>query len=169
MVFEVMARRNNDEVEAFIIRRAQEQDLIALADVELRSAELENRIEPLTYTLNELTNLWKHRLHSGKFDILVAVNAKNHNQVLAFIGVVAPTKKTGFIQAIYVDPDYAHRGLGQALLEAAQKVFKAHQCPSCELYLEPYNSIGFLFYQKAGFLKTNKKFRHLHVLTKEFT
>ncbi len=156
------------ELKAFNIRLAQEADLDQIARIEVESAEHEGRLEPLGYTIPEMRKLWSKRLRSGEFDILVAANADNQSHVLGFIGVIAPAGKPGFIQAIYIDPPYYRRGIGQGLLSVADKVFRMRRCPHAYLYLEPLNHKGRLFYSSAGYISTNKRYRHLQILSKEF-
>ena len=156
------------EVKSFIIRPAQEDDLEQIARIEIESAKNEGRLEPLGYTVKEMHKLWKKRLRSGDFDILAAANADNDSHVLGFIGVQAHQGKPGFIQAIYVDPAFYRHGVGKALLNLADRLFRMRRCPHAYLYLEPLNHKGRLFYSSAGYLTTNKRYRHLQILSKEF-
>ena len=151
-------------VVSYSVRRALPDDLGAIARIELDSAAYEGRLKPLDFSLGELERLWYDRLLSGQFDVLVAVAG---HTVLGFIGIIAPSGKDGFIQAIYIDPDFYHRGIGTALLRASEKIFRSRHCPRVVLYVEPLNHNGKRFYAKAGFVATAKKFRHLYVWVKE--
>ena len=112
-------------VVSYSVRRALPDDLGAIARIELDSAAYEGRLKPLDFSLGELERLWYDRLLSGQFDVLVAVAG---HTVLGFIGIIAPSGKDGFIQAIYIDPDFYHRGIGTALLRASEKIFRSRHC-----------------------------------------
>lgn len=115
-------------------------------------------------SLQDLYNLWRSRYGSGKFYIIVAAADET---VLGFAAVLAPKRKEGFIQAVYVDPSFHHCGIGSKLLHASEQVFYKQECPCIKLYVEPMNHNGIKFYKKAGFLPTGKKFRHLDIFLKE--
>ena len=87
--------------------------------------------------------------------------------ILGFIAFRAPTGKEGFIQAMYVDPRYYRQGIGQNLFLGAESLMRHKHCPQIALYVEPFNKNGQKFYQKVGFSKSRKMFRHLYILVKE--
>lgn len=60
-------------------------------------------------------------------------------------------QKTAFITAIAVDPDYAHRGLGMRLLEAAFSQSKALGMKLIRLEVNKHNQAALALYRKAGF------------------
>lgn len=149
------------------IRRALSSDLMSIAHIEINSAVYEHRLEPLSYTLEQMYQIWYQRLVSGSFYIFVAIIDE---QIVGFIGVQAPKNKNGFIQAIYIDPLYFRSGIGSALLNEAEKVFVQNHCHMVKLYVEPLNKAATRFYLKAGFKQVpDQKFRHLNIFVKEIS
>lgn len=60
------------EIKSFVIRRATLNDCAPIAQLELASAQFERRLTPITFTLDELRTLWRKRISSGDFHVLVA-------------------------------------------------------------------------------------------------
>lgn len=181
------------EVKSYVIRLACVNDCSAIAKLELASAQFERRLTPINYTFDELRTLWRKRINSGEFYVLVAEGqvagitsalsgsgrqskanyqeaaalAPLRSQMLGFVGLKAPLGQDGFIQAIYIAPPFYHQGLGGALLKAAEKILRQRGCGRVTLYVEPFNRMGQCFYCKAGFYATKQKYRHLDILVKE--
>lgn len=180
-------------VKSYVIRLACVNDCSAIAKLELASAQFERRLTPINYTFDELRTLWRKRINSGEFYVLVAEGqvagitsalsgsgrqskanyqeaaalAPLRSQMLGFVGLKAPLGQEGFIQAIYIAPPFYHQGLGGALLKAAEKILRQRGCGRVTLYVEPFNRMGQCFYRKAGFYATKQKYRHLDILVKE--
>ena len=150
---------------SYVIRRACPEDTEAIARLELDSAAYEGRLEPLNFTPSELARLWRERIRSLRYEVLVAEAGQT---LLGFVGIMAPLGGNGFIQAIYIAPAFYHRGIGTRLLQVCERIFKLRQCPRVVLYVEPQNHNGKSFYRKAGYVATKQKFRHLTVWVKEF-
>lgn len=155
-------------VPTFYIKKANADDLLEISELEMRSAEYEHRLAPLSCGLNDLYDIWYQRLLSGEYEILIAeVRPQNQSrQVVGFIGFVAPQYKHGFVQAMYVDPRYFRMRVGLNLFNAAEKIMIARSCPYVTLHVEPCNVGGQKFYSKLGFINQNYKYRHLLVLAK---
>lgn len=133
----------------------------------------ENLVE-ITRGQREVQRLAEAELELNKSSPDVSFREQDHfatcgdMQVLGFIGVQAPLRSDGFIQAIYVSPPCYRRGIGTALLQAGERVLQKRGCPRVVLYVEPLNHHGQRFYHKAGYHQTNQKYRHLSVWVKEF-
>lgn len=176
------------EVKSYVIRLACVNDCSAIAKLELASSQFERRLTPINYTFDELRTLWRKRINSGEFYVLVAEGqvaggdkaalvgqsasqaaalAPLRSQMLGFVGLKAPLGQEGFIQAIYIAPPFYHQGLGGSLLKAAEKILRQRGCGRVTLYVEPFNRMGQCFYRKAGFYATKQKYRHLDILVKE--
>ena len=176
------------EVKSYVIRLACVNDCSAIAKLELASAQFERRLTPINYTFDELRTLWRKRINSGEFYVLVAEGqvaggdkaalvgqsasqaaalTPLRSQMLGFVGLKAPLGQDGFIQAIYIAPSCYRQGLGGALLKAAEKILRQRGCGRVTLYVEPFNRMGQCFYRKAGFYATKQKYRHLDILVKE--
>ncbi len=175
-------------VKSYVIRLACVNDCSAIAKLELASAQFERRLTPINYTFDELRTLWRKRINSGEFYVLVAEGqvaggdkaalvgqsasqaaalTPLRSQMLGFVGLKAPLGQDGFIQAIYIAPSCYRQGLGGALLKAAEKILRQRGCGRVTLYVEPFNRMGQCFYRKAGFYATKQKYRHLDILVKE--
>ena len=176
------------EVKSYVIRLACVNDCSAIAKLELASSQFERRLTPINYTFDELRTLWRKRINSGEFYVLVAEGqvaggdkaalvgqsasqaaalTPLRSQMLGFVGLKAPLGQDGFIQAIYIAPPFYHQGLGGSLLKAAEKILRQRGCGRVTLYVEPFNRMGQCFYRKAGFYATKQKYRHLDILVKE--
>lgn len=159
-----------ERVPALVIRKASADDLYAMADLEIRSAKYEQRLVPLQCTLQELHEIWYQRYYSGQYEILVAEIKFDDEayvpRLAGFIAFVAPLRKNGFIQAMYVDPDFFRKGIGAHLFYAAEKILNQQHCPMVVLHVEPKNTSGQQFYAKLGFVNQMRRFRHLIVLAK---
>lgn len=153
----------------FKLRRATLEDITNLCIVELKAIKDEQRMHPFNMSLSELTSVWKMRLKSGKFDIVVAVDALNNDRLVGFIALQAPSHHEAFLQAIYVDPLYYRRKVGTMLMALCDKLCKLRFCPVLRLHVEPLNRNGLSFYKKLGFTVTNRKFHHLNILVKEYS
>lgn len=176
------------EVKNYVIRLACVNDCSAIAKLELASSQFERRLTPINFTFDELCSLWRKRINSGEFYVLVAEGqvaggdkaalvgqsasqaaalTPLRSQMLGFVGLKAPLGQDGFIQAIYIAPSCYRQGLGGALLKAAEKILRQRGCGRVTLYVEPFNRMGQCFYRKAGFYATKQKYRHLDILVKE--
>lgn len=176
------------EVKSYVIRLACVNDCSAIAKLELASSQFERRLTPINFTFDELRSLWRKRINSGEFYVLVAEGqvaggdkaalvgqsasqaaalTPLRSQMLGFVGLKAPLGQDGFIQAIYIAPSCYRQGLGGALLKAAEKILRQRGCGRVTLYVEPFNRMGQCFYRKAGFYATKQKYRHLEILVKE--
>ena len=169
------------EIKSYVIRLACVNDCSTIAKLELASAQFERRLAPINFTFAELRALWRKRINSGEFYVLVAEGqvtgapgkvaadklAPVRSQMLGFVGLKAPLGQDGFIQAIYIAPPFYRLGLGGALLSAAEKILRQRGCRRVVLYVEPFNRMGQCFYRKAGFYATQQKYRHLDILVKE--
>lgn len=153
-----------DQGLSYLIRRATLDDIKEIATIELASAAHEGRLNPLTFSAAELEQLWYDRLLSGEYDVLVAVSGAI---MLGFVGIIAPRGKDGFIQAIYIDPNFYRCGIGTTLLQASERICLAKACPRVALYVEPLNRHGQSFYAKAGYTATDQKYHHLTLWVKE--
>ena len=135
------------EVKSYVIRLACVNDCSAIAKLELASSQFERRLTPINFTFDELRSLWRKRINSGEFYVLVAegqvAGGDNaalvgqsasqaaaltplRSQMLGFVGLKAPLGQDGFIQAIYIN---LHRsvllppGTGGSLAEGGRKDF----------------------------------------------
>lgn len=175
---------DHPEIKSYVIRLASVNDCAAIARLELASAQFEQRLMPLDFTWDELRDLWRQRILSGEFHVLIAEGKVEHapsyhevmgpllpvsSQLLGFVGFKAPPGGDGFIQAIYVAPAFYRLGLGGALLAASEKIMKRQGCRRVTLLVEPFNRMGHCFYRKAGFYRLNRKHRHLDILVKELS
>lgn len=156
----------------FYIRKASADDLYAIADLEIRSAKHEQRLIPLQCTLEELHEIWYQRFLSGNYEILLAeirntrFVQEDERRLVGFIAFLAPYGKGGFIQAMYVDPNFFRKSIGAHLFAAAENILMRHGCPFVTLHVEPMNEAGQRFYARQGFVNQQRKVRHLFVLAK---
>ena len=178
------------EVKSYVIRLACVNDCSAIAKLELASSQFERRLTPINFTFDELRSLWRKRINSGEFYVLVAEGqvaggdkaalvgqsasqaaalTPLRSQMLGFVGLKAPLGQDGFIQAIYIAPSCYRQGLGGALLKAAEKILRQRGCGRVTLYVEPFNRMGHSFYRKMGFYRLNRKHHHLDILVKELS
>lgn len=149
---------------SYRIRRAQVSDISDIVRIEFAAADFEGRLKPFDFSHAELEQLWRDRLHSSEFDVLVA---ESGHTLLGFIAIKAPLGGEGFIQAIYIDPDFHRCGIGSQLLRVSEQLFLSRSCKRIKLLVEPLNHNAKRFYSKAGYRATHEKFRHLSVWIKE--
>lgn len=60
-------------------------------------------------------------------------------------------KASGFLDGIFVKPDYRHQGVGTELYQMALRWLKEHEIRSVRLTVSPHNSVGLSFWRKQGF------------------
>lgn len=66
------------------------------------------------------------------------------------------TSPVGYLEAIYVTPEYCRQGHGTALLEEAKAWTKAQGCSEFASDTELTNENGYRFHIKSGFQETNR-------------
>ena len=73
-------------VKSYVIRLACVNDCSAIAKLELASAQFERRLTPINYTFDELRTLWRKRINSGEFYVLVAEGQVAGGDKAALVG-----------------------------------------------------------------------------------
>lgn len=106
----------------------------------LRSLYLASRRAAFTW-------LDEERFHLEDFDrstmgetVLVAIEGDKH------VGFASIFMEESFLHNLFVDPRIQHRGVGKALLQAAQNLFNSHGSLKCLAK----NQHALAFYQKQG-------------------
>ena len=104
------------------------------------------------------TAFLEEALESGKLWALLALEGERPAGALAYGAYRPPTGSQGggipgggYIQALYVHPDYMGRGCGTALLQAGEAALAAQGYGCCFLYVLDTNAAARRFYEKQGY------------------
>ncbi|MCQ2010293.1 MAG: aminoglycoside 6'-N-acetyltransferase [Sporolactobacillus sp.] len=112
-------------------------------------------------TRDQLLEKTQEQLHSADH---VFYMIKQERSFIAFIhtsirkGYVerAAASPTGYIEGIYVKPDFRRKGVAQNLVEAAELWAKAKGCKQIGSDTELSNQPGYSFHIEAGFHEANR-------------
>ncbi|HET6333804.1 MAG TPA: GNAT family N-acetyltransferase [Polyangiales bacterium] len=145
---------NEDEVE-MIIRQATSNDLARIGEIH-RQSILE--LCKTHYTPAQLAD-WTSALRPAAYEALLAshrmIAAEDGAELLGF-GVFDPN--TGLINATYVDPSAARRGVGRALLTALENQARAASFGEVRLNAT-LNAVG--FYARLGYVSRGRESNRL--------
>jgi ribosomal protein S18 acetylase RimI-like enzyme len=100
--------------------------------------------------------------HAPPNELLVAVS--DSQQVVGFTAVQPPQ---GEMYLLFVHPNYAGRGVGRALLDAAHEALRAGGCREVFLYTHEQNERAIRVYEAAGYRRDGtvreSNFRGMHL------
>ena len=121
---------------------------ISQQDIELNARGPENR-----FLINRLKHLKQELANPGKRDYPLFV-AKQNGKVVGFVNPEIDEKGHKTISQIYIEPSFQGKGLGSLLLQKALNILGTDD----DIYLTviSYNQKAINFYEKFGFVKTNK-------------
>ena len=100
--------------------------------------------------------------HAPPNALLVAINEADR-----LIGFVAVHPAEGEMYLLFVHPDHAGRGVGRALLAAADEVLRSAGCCEAFLYTHEQNERAIAVYEAAGYRRDGmvreSEFRGVHL------
>jgi GrpB-like predicted nucleotidyltransferase (UPF0157 family)/ribosomal protein S18 acetylase RimI-like enzyme len=143
------------------IRHAHEDDILALADIHIRSWRAAYRsIVPDEVldglSVSERAKSWEQILAEGHPRWLTLVSEDANGVLLGFCSAatparVAPDAMTAEIGALYVDPNHWRAGVGRALLEETLVELRRQDYRVAVLWVLPENHHAIAFYERFGF------------------
>ncbi len=152
--------KNNEEL---TLRWATFEDASAIVDLELESAELENRFEPINLPASDFTKLWQERLKSEEYKTMLVCGANSIYGFLTFSNEI----KLGKVLALYIDPKRMRQGIGSNLMRIAEQMVILKGGNSIEVEVETGNRGGIIFYEALGLIKIGYINDHLIKMKKE--
>jgi ribosomal-protein-alanine N-acetyltransferase len=102
-------------------------------------------------TSNTADDIRRAYLYNKKYFFLWDDGGK----ILGFVAGTLKSRKRGHISGIAVDENYRRRGIGRALMEAAEREFLADGCEMVTLEVRPSNLGAIQFYEKMGYERTH--------------
>lgn len=140
------------------IRPATLRDAKAIAQIQVSSAQDAYREFWPDTALNGLSvaqrqAYWREAINMCEPQVLVA---HLDNEVMGFVGFDRSRDKgtpstTGEIWAMYASPSHWDKGVGQALVEAAQEGLQEEGCTRVTLWTYKNNERAMRFFEIAGF------------------
>ncbi|MBH0160738.1 aminoglycoside 6'-N-acetyltransferase [Fictibacillus sp. 26RED30] len=135
------------------IKEAKEHDLDSLTELALA---LWPDIEFI-----DLRKEFKQLLNSDKDKVIVYLM---HAKLIAFIHIsvrsdyVEGSKDslTGFIEGIYVKPEYRKKGISKKLIEKGESWLKTKGCSQIGSDIEQSNDTSYHFHKSVGFKEVNR-------------
>ena len=124
--------------------------------------ELAQLVTDLGYPVDS-AELWSRieKMPSGSYETLVALM---ENKVAGFVGLVTlpvyeHPKPIGWILALCVSPQYRRKGVGAALIQEAEKYYRAQGVTDIRLHSGMQRGEAHEFYEKMGFDKSGYRFK----------
>ena len=145
------------------VRWACLSDAAKIARVGLASAKIEVRVDPLDISLKDFTQIWKDRISTRSHRTVVLCLGE---RILGYICFTSPLRG-GYIQALYIDPEYNRQGLGRILMSVGTEVVKTTGGRTMQVDVQPENYAAHEFYKKTGFVFTGEMAGDLLVMKKE--
>ncbi|MGA4720012.1 aminoglycoside 6'-N-acetyltransferase [Fictibacillus nanhaiensis] len=110
---------------------------------------------------NELRKEFKQILDSEKDKVIVYLN---HAEPIAFIHVSirsdyvegSQSSPTGFVEGIYVKPDYRRKGISNKLIAEGESWLKTKGCKQIGSDIELSNDTSYHFHTSVGFKEANR-------------
>ena len=89
---------------------------------------------------------------------------KNDHQYIGFIQMAlrlehiegATTSPVGYVEGIYIEPDFQEQGLGRQLMKVGEQWAKSKGCTQIGSDVELTNPSSILFHKKVGFQEVNR-------------
>ncbi|MED1864510.1 GNAT family N-acetyltransferase [Fictibacillus nanhaiensis] len=110
---------------------------------------------------SELRKEFKQLLNSDKDKVIVYLM---HAQLIAFIHISVRSdyvegshdSPTGFIEGIYVKPEYRKKGISKKLIEKGESWLKTKGCSQIGSDIEQSNDTSYHFHKNVGFKEVNR-------------
>ena len=155
--------------EKLFVRRALVSDAQNIARVGLDSARVEVREEPLDLPEDEYALIWAQRIKEGSHVTYLCCRKSGllQREELCGYGSVEAPLKTGHVLTLYVSPKFMRRGIGSLLMQTIEKEVRNSGGSSLETDVQPRNVMAHNFYQKCGFVFTDRRRDELIVMRKE--
>ncbi|PNX51293.1 MAG: hypothetical protein BV458_11745, partial [Thermoplasmata archaeon M9B2D] len=142
-----------------IFRRASERDLDVVVELWMDSSryhkELDSRLSVRKDAPKHVYAFYsKLILDENNYLAVALVNDTIIGYICVLIQERSPIhleKASGFLDGIFVKPDYRHQGVGSELYQMALRWLKEHEIGSMRLTVSPHNSVGLSFWRKQGF------------------
>lgn len=111
--------------------------------------------------VEELRHEFLSQLSSGKETTFLY---KTHDQYVGFINVSvrndyvegSSTSPVGFIEGIYVKPEYRKKGISKELVKLAEEWAKSKGCKEMGSDVEFHNTSSYDFHKSVGFEEANR-------------
>ncbi|MDH4213000.1 MAG: GNAT family N-acetyltransferase [Candidatus Thorarchaeota archaeon] len=140
-------------------RRVSKSDVDAIVDLWMDSStyhkELDSRLAVRPDAAKHVRAFFS-KLITDEINYFAVASV--NNTIIGYICVLIqerpPThfeKTSGFIDGLYVRPDYRRQGVGSELYQMALKWLKEHHIESIRLTVSSKNSIGQAFWNRQGF------------------
>jgi len=147
-----------------MLRLATVEDAETIATIHVRTWQtVYEGIVPAQYlaslSIQERTNLWRRVVSEQRGTVFLAVAPHGEVGFISF----GPSrdkdgKKKAEIYAIYVLPEFWHRGIGRELLDEAERSIKDNHFIALTLWVLEKNTLARRFYHARGFkLDTSRK------------
>jgi aminoglycoside 6'-N-acetyltransferase I len=135
------------------IKEANEHDLDSLTELAI-ALWPENEFSDLRKEFEQLLN-------SDKDKVIVYLM---HAQLIAFIHISVRSdyvegsqdSPTGFIEGIYVKPEYRKKGISKKLIEKGESWLKTKGCSQIGSDIEQSNITSYHFHKSVGFKEVNR-------------
>lgn len=135
------------------IKEANEHDLDSLTELAI-ALWPENEF-------SELRKEFEQLLNSDKDKVIVCLM---HAQLIAFIHISVRSdyvegsqdSPTGFVEGIYVEPEYRKRGISKKLIKEGESWLKTKGCSQIGSDIEQSNITSYHFHKSVGFKEVNR-------------
>lgn len=129
------------------LRLAGPEDCRSVAHIEYLSIQHEPRLYPLHLGQDDFERIWRERLNSRRYTTLIA----SSNEVDCGLLALVRQEQDGFIQALYVHPDYFRRKVATSLILTAEELLRQRGYRRLLLNVEPQNHQAIALYRSLSF------------------
>jgi ribosomal protein S18 acetylase RimI-like enzyme len=134
--------RREDELHEIRLRRAKPDDVTAIATLFRSTRRKVLAFLPVVHTPAEDVAYFSETVFTNsELWVVTDANARVEQKVLGFCAF-----HDGWVDHLYVHPDYARNGIGKQLLQKAQETQ-----PQLQLWVFQKNSAAIAFYEAMGF------------------
>jgi len=140
-------------------RRASERDIDVIVELWMDSSRYHKKLDSRLAVRKDAPKnihafLSKLVLDENNYLAVALVNDTIIGYICVLIQERPPIhfeKMSGFLDGIFVKPDYRQQGVGSELYQMALRWLKEHEIRSMRLTVSPHNSVGLSFWRKQGF------------------
>lgn len=129
------------------LRLAGPEDCRSVACIEYLSIQHEPRLYPMKLGQDDFERIWQDRLSSRRFTTIIASDDRVDCGLIALVR----RQQDGFIQALYVHPDYFRRKVATALVLTAEELLRQRGYRRLQLNVEPRNYQAIALYRSLSF------------------
>lgn len=137
-------------------RIAKEYDVKSAASIEFQSIKFEPREFPMNTSQSGFEEIWADRIANRHF---VTIIASIRGEDCGLISVVIRGKE-GFIQALYVHPDFFRRKIATNLIRKTEYILREKGFRRLCLNVERKNSAAISLYESMDFTEDKVQFKN---------